>query len=59
MPPRHFSDEPLVELTAHLTLVNLDRFNAAFRIGSAGFSDGIICVPRDRPATNPVLARIA
>ena len=36
----HFSDEQLVELTALLTLVNLDRFNAAFGIGSAGFSDG-------------------
>ena len=36
----HFSDEQLVEITALLTLVNLDRFNAAFGIGSAGFSDG-------------------
>jgi hypothetical protein len=29
--------------------VNLDRFNAAFGIGSAGFSDGMVCVPPDRP----------
>ena len=47
----HFSDEQLVELTALLTLVNLDRFNAAFGIGSAGFSEGMVCVPPDRPAS--------
>jgi alkylhydroperoxidase family enzyme len=40
----HFSDEQLVELTALLTVVNLDRFNAAFGIGSAGFSEGMVCV---------------
>ena len=48
-----FSDEQLVELTAFLTLVNIDRFNAAFGIGSAGFSEGMVCVPPDRPAANP------
>jgi alkylhydroperoxidase family enzyme len=46
----HFSDEQLVEITALLTVVNLDRFNAAFGIGAAGFSDGMVCVPPDRPA---------
>ena len=55
----HFSDKQLVELTALLTLVNLDRFNAAFAIGSAGFSEGMVCVPPDRPAASPALARIA
>jgi AhpD family alkylhydroperoxidase len=55
----HFSDKQLVEITAHLTVVNLDRFNAAFGIGSAGFSDGLVCVAPDRPATNPALTRIA
>jgi AhpD family alkylhydroperoxidase len=55
----HFNAEQLVEITALLTLVNLDRFNAAFGIGSAGFSDGMVCVPPDRPATNPALTRIA
>jgi AhpD family alkylhydroperoxidase len=55
----HFSSEQLVEITALLTLVNLDRLNAAFGIGSAGFSEGMVCVPPDRPATNPELARIA
>lgn len=44
-----FSDRQLVELTALLTLVNLDRFNAAFGIGAAGFSEGMVCVPPDRP----------
>ncbi len=45
----HFSDEQLVEITALLMVVNLDRFNAAFGIGSAGFSEGMVCVPADRP----------
>ncbi len=48
-----FSDEQLVEITALLTLVNLDRFNAAFGIGSAGFSEGMVCVPPDRPVSAP------
>jgi alkylhydroperoxidase family enzyme len=55
----HFSDEQLVEITALLTAVNLDRFNAAFGIGSAGFSEGMVCVPPDRPAVKPPLAKIA
>jgi alkylhydroperoxidase family enzyme len=54
-----FDDEQLVEITALLTVVNLDRLNAAFGIGSAGFSEGMVCVPPDRPAANPALARIA
>ena len=45
----HFTDEQLVEMTALLTAVNLNRFNAAFAIGSAGFSEGMVCVPPDRP----------
>src|SRR6266542_5110642 len=49
----HFSDEQLVEITALLTVVNLDRFNAAFGIGSAGFSEGMVCVPPDRPTAKP------
>ena len=48
-----FSDTQLVELTAHLMVVNLDRFNAAFGISSAGFSDGMACVLPDRPDANP------
>jgi AhpD family alkylhydroperoxidase len=54
-----FSDKQLVEITALLTLVNVDRFNAAFGIGSAGFSEGMVCVTPDRPAATPALARIA
>jgi alkylhydroperoxidase family enzyme len=53
----HFSDKQLVEITALLTLVNVDRFNAAFGIGSAGFSAGRVCVLPDRPA--PSVASIA
>ena len=49
-----FSDKQLVEITALLTVVNLDRFNAAFGIGSAGFSQGMVCVLPDRPAHQPV-----
>ena len=45
----HFTDEQLVEITALLTVVNLDRFNAAFGVGAAGFSEGMVCVPPDRP----------
>ncbi len=55
----HFSDEQLVEITALLTVVNLDRLNAAFGISSAGFSEGMVCVPPDRPAAHPALAKIA
>jgi alkylhydroperoxidase family enzyme len=56
----HFGDEQLVEITALLTVVNLDRFNAAFGIGSAGFSEGMVCVAPDRPANEPApLARLA
>jgi alkylhydroperoxidase family enzyme len=45
----HFTDEQLVEITALLTVVNLDRFNAAFGVGSAGFSEGMVCIAPDRP----------
>jgi AhpD family alkylhydroperoxidase len=55
-----FNDKQIVEITALLTVVNIDRFNAAFGIGSAGFSEGMVCVPPDRPAAaKPALARIA
>jgi alkylhydroperoxidase family enzyme len=52
-----FSDDQLVELTALLTVANLNRFNAAFGVGSAGFSEGMVCVPPDRPpatASEPI-----
>jgi AhpD family alkylhydroperoxidase len=46
----HFSEKQLVEITALLTVVNLDRFNAAFGIDSAGFSEGMVCLVPDRPS---------
>jgi alkylhydroperoxidase family enzyme len=46
----HFSDEQLVEMTALLAAVNLNRFNAAFGVGAAGFSDGMVCGAPDRSA---------
>ncbi len=56
----HFADEQLPEITALLSAVNLDRFNAALRIGSAGFSDGMVFVPPERPTNEPAPpARIA
>ncbi len=55
----HFTDKQLVEITALLTLVNLDRFNAAFGIGSAGFSEGMVCVPPDRPAAATMAGGLA
>jgi len=45
----YFDERQLVEITALLALVNVDRFNAAFGIGSAGFSEGLVCVTPDRP----------
>jgi alkylhydroperoxidase family enzyme len=52
----HFSVKQIVEITALLTLVNTDRFNAAFGIGSAGFSEGRVCVLPDRPQPAPSAA---
>jgi AhpD family alkylhydroperoxidase len=54
-----FNEKQLVEITALLTVVNIDRFNAAFGIGAAGFSEGMICVPPDRPIAASRVARIA
>jgi AhpD family alkylhydroperoxidase len=48
---QYFDEEQMVEITALLTLVNLDRFNAAFGIGAAGFSEGMVCLVPDRPAS--------
>jgi alkylhydroperoxidase family enzyme len=48
----HFTDEQLVEITALLTVVNVNRLNAAFGVGSAGFSEGMVCVLPDRPGVS-------
>jgi alkylhydroperoxidase family enzyme len=56
---QHFTDVQMVEITALLTLVNLDRFNAAFGIGPSGFSEGMVCVPADRPAAAAEITSVA
>ncbi|MGP8161363.1 MAG: carboxymuconolactone decarboxylase family protein [Candidatus Dormibacteria bacterium] len=41
---KHFDDAQLVELTHVIALENLrGRFNLAFGIGAAGFSEGLVC----------------
>jgi len=56
---KYFTDRQLVELAGFLTVVNLNRFNAAFGIGSAGFSEGRVCVRPDRPAEVHALQPVA
>lgn len=51
---QHFDEKQMVEITALLTVVNLNRLNAAFGIGSAGFSEGMVCLVPDRPANTQV-----
>ncbi len=48
----HFDDAQLVELTHVIALENLrGRFNLAFGIGAAGFSEGLVCaIPAQVPA---------
>jgi AhpD family alkylhydroperoxidase len=53
----HFDEKQLVEITALLTVVNLDRFNAAFGISSAGFSEGMVCLVPERPANTQADSR--
>lgn len=55
----HFTDEQLVELAAMVMVANLHRFNAAFDIGSAGFSEGMVCVPPQRAAAPSPVASAA
>jgi 4-carboxymuconolactone decarboxylase len=48
---KHFDDAQLVELTHVIALENMrGRFNLAFGIGAAGFSEGMVCAV---PATAP------
>jgi alkylhydroperoxidase family enzyme len=54
----YFDERQMVEITALLTLVNLDRFNAAFGVGAAGFSEGMVCVLPDRPEQAASLSRV-
>jgi AhpD family alkylhydroperoxidase len=44
----HFDEGQLVELTHHIALENMrGRFNVAFGVGAAGFSDGMVCAAPD------------
>jgi alkylhydroperoxidase family enzyme len=50
---RHFDERQLVELTNAITIENMRaRFNAAFEMTPAGFSEGMVCVRREQPAAN-------
>src|ERR1019366_3494483 len=63
---QHLDDGQIVELTHHIALENMrGRFNLALGIGSAGFSNGMVCAvpaahpragppPRAAPATSPL-----
>jgi AhpD family alkylhydroperoxidase len=50
---KHFDERQIVELTSAIAIENLHaRFNAALDIGSAGFTDGMVCaVPETDGAT--------
>lgn len=56
---KHFSDQQLVEIAGLLTVVNLDRVNAAFGVGSAGFSEGMVCVRPERAPEARTVTSIA
>jgi AhpD family alkylhydroperoxidase len=44
----HFDDRQLVELTSAIAIENLHaRFNAALDMGSAGFTEGMVCAVAD------------
>lgn len=48
----HFDERQLVELTHVIALENMRaRFNGAFDMTPAGFSEGMVCVTPERPAT--------
>jgi AhpD family alkylhydroperoxidase len=47
---RHFDERQLVELTNVIALENMRaRFNSAFDMTPAGFSEGMVCVPMEGP----------
>ena len=57
----HFDERQLVELTNVIALENMRaRFNSAFDMTPAGFSDGMVCVtPEALAATDPSRAETA
>jgi AhpD family alkylhydroperoxidase len=47
---QHLDDRQIVELTHHIALENMrGRFNLALGIGSAGFSNGMVCAVPAQP----------
>jgi 4-carboxymuconolactone decarboxylase len=55
----HFDERQLVELTSAIAIENLHaRFNAALGIGSAGFTEGMVCAVPETSA-EPVTASSA
>lgn len=52
----HFDERQIVELTSAIAIENLHaRFNAALDIGSAGFTEGMVCaIPETNGATASV-----
>ena len=57
----HFDEAQLVELTSVIALENFrGRFNLALGIGTAGFSEGMVCaVPETMPTSDSGRARPA
>jgi AhpD family alkylhydroperoxidase len=57
----HFDDAQLVELTNAVALENFRaRFNGALQIGSAGFSEGMVCaLPEPAPGEQALAAPVA
>jgi AhpD family alkylhydroperoxidase len=54
---QHFDDGQLVELVNLIALENLrSRFNGAFDIGSAGFSEGMVCARPEPSVAEPAVA---
>jgi AhpD family alkylhydroperoxidase len=53
----HFDDGQLVELVNLIAVENLrSRFNGAFDIGSAGFSEGMVCARPEPDVAEPAVA---
>jgi 4-carboxymuconolactone decarboxylase len=53
----HFDDAQLVELTNVIALENMrGRFNLALDIGSAGFSEGMVCAIPESPRSEELAA---
>ena len=54
----HFDERQLVELAGFIALENMvGRFNHAFAIGAAGFSEGMVCA-RPEPVLAPLSSRL-